>query len=197
MESGSSRWAPAPAARGWRTRDIVVTAVIGVVFGVVFQVWNAVWAATPGLFAFFPPAQNLFYGVWLMPAILAPLVVRKPGAGLFAEVVAAGLSAVIGNQFGPDALLSGVLQGAAAELVFLAARYRHWAYPVLALASLASALAAWAHDWVVWFPANAVAVQLWVGACMAVSAVVLTAGGSLLLARSLRRAGVLEGFPAG
>jgi len=27
--------------------------------------------------------------VWLLPAVLAPLVVRKPGAGLFAELMAA------------------------------------------------------------------------------------------------------------
>jgi hypothetical protein len=30
---------------------------------------------------------------------------------------------------------------------------------------------------------------------MAISAIVIVAGGSLLLERSLRRAGVLEGFP--
>jgi hypothetical protein len=32
---------------------------------------------------------------------------------------------------------------------------------------------------------------------MAVSAVVIVAGGSLLLVRALREAGVLEGFPGG
>ena len=190
---------PASAAGGvgWRTRDIVVTAIIGVVFGVVFQVWNTLWAASAGAFTFFPAAQNLLYGVWLVPAVLAPLIVRKPGAALFAELVAAGLSAAIGSQFGPDALLSGFVQGGAAELVFLATRYRSWSFPVLAVAAIASAAAAWIHDWIVWYPTNTVDVQIAIGVCMAVSAVVITAAGSAALVRSLRQAGSLKGFPAG
>jgi energy-coupling factor transport system substrate-specific component len=187
----------AAGGAGWRTRDIVVTAIIGVAFGVVFQAWNLLWAATGGVFTFFPAAQNLLYGAWLVPAVLAPLIVRKPGAALFAELVAAGLSAMIGSQFGPDALLSGLVQGGAAELVFLATRYRAWSFPVLTVAALASAAAAWIHDWIVWYPTNAVDVQIAVGVCMAVSAGAITAGGSVALARSLRQAGALKGFPAG
>lgn len=193
--------APAPGFAGapgaWRTRDIVVAAIIGVVFGVVFQAWNLLWGAFDPLFVFFPPAKNLFYGVWLVPAVLAPLIVRKPGAALFAELVAAALSAFIGSQFGPDAILSGVVQGGAAELVFLAAHYRRWSFPVLALAGVASAAAAWIHDWIVWYPTNAVDFQLWVGLAMAVSGVVIAAGGSVLLVGALREAGALKGFPAG
>ncbi len=189
--------AAAPRVAAWRTRDIVVTAIIGVVFGVVFQVWNLVAGATSGLFTAFPPAQNLLYGVWLMPAVLAPLIVRKPGAALFAELVAAGLSVFIGSQYGADAMLSGLVQGAGAELVFLVFRYRVWSMPVLALAAAASATAAWAHDWIVWYPTNGIDTQVWFWACAVLSAVVITAGGSVLLVRSLRPTGVLKGFPAG
>lgn len=196
MATTASRTVAAGGA-GWRTRDIVVTAIIGVVFGVVFQLWNLVAGATSGAFAAFPAAANLLYGVWLMPAVLAPLIVRKPGAALFAEVVAAGLSVFIGSQYGADALLSGVVQGAGAELVFLIARYRIWSLPVLALAAAASATAAWAHDWIIWYPTNGLDVQAWYWVCAVVSAVVIAAGGSVLLVRALRQAGVLKGFPAG
>ena len=65
----------------WRTVDIVVTAVLGVAFGVVFWAWGLLWAATGAAFTAFPPAQAVMYGVWLLPAVLAPLIVRKPGAG--------------------------------------------------------------------------------------------------------------------
>ena len=91
----------------WRTRDIVVAAVIGVAFGVVFWVWGLIWngplAVLGGLAL---PVQDLGYAVWLMPAVLAPLIVRKPGAALFAEMVAAGLSALLGSAWGVDTLLS-------------------------------------------------------------------------------------------
>jgi energy-coupling factor transport system permease protein len=181
----------------WRTRDIVVTAVIGVAFGVVFAVWNnAVWPLTEPLNAVAPVLRDVLYGVWLVPAVLAAYVIRRPGAALFAELVAAGLAALIGNVWGVDALLSGFLQGAAAEVVFAATRYRVWTFPVLAAAAIASAAAAWIHDWLIYYAAVSVDIQLARGIAMAVSAIVITALGSLLLARALRQAGVLEGFPA-
>jgi len=194
MASGT---AAAQSATAWRTRDIIVTAIIGVVFGVVFAIWNLLWGGFDAVFVLWPPAKDVLYGVWLMPAVLAPLVVRKAGAALFAELVAASLSAFLGSQFGPDAILSGIVQSGAAEIVFLIVRYRVWALPVAAVAGVASAAAAWIHDWIIWYPDTALDVQLLRGAMMGISGVVIVAVGSWLLVRALRQAGVLQGFPAG
>jgi energy-coupling factor transport system substrate-specific component len=187
-------WA-APSTR-WRTRDIVVTAVIAVAFALVFWFWDSIWAPLDGVFAAAPWAKDLLYAVWLVPAVLAPYIVRKPGAAIFAEMVAAGVSAILGSVWGPDVLLSGFVQGAAAELVFAMTLYRSWSFPVLAIASIASAAAAWIHDWAIYYQDASLEVQLVRGAMMAISAVVICAGGTVLLTRALRRAGVLEGFPA-
>lgn len=200
--SGSS-FASGPSAGGaspgWRTRDIVITAIIGVAFGVVFWVWNLAWygpfmvidAAAPAL-------KDLLYAVWLIPAVLAPLIVRKPGAALYAEVVAAVVSAMLlGSPWGVDTLLSGLVQGLGAEVVFAATRYRSWSFPTLAVAAVLSAAAAWSHDWLIWYADVSTDVQLVRGAAMAVSAVIFVAGGSVLLARALGQAGVLDGFPGG
>jgi energy-coupling factor transport system substrate-specific component len=178
----------------WRTRDILVTAIIGVVFGIVFWAWNLVWSAIAPASAIAPLYAFLIYGVWLVPAVLAPLIVRKPGAAVFAEMVAAGVSALMGSPWGPDVLLSGFVQGAAAELVFAMTLYRRWSLPVLTVAAIASAAAAWIHDWVLWYPDADMTLQVFRGATMAVSAVVIVAAGSLALERSLRRTGVLDGF---
>jgi len=179
----------------WRTRDIVVAAVIGVAFGVVFWAWGLAYAAVDPVFAFAPWLKDLMYGVWLMPAILAPLIIRKPGAAIFAEMVAAGLSALLGSTWGPDVLLSGFMQGAAAELVFAFTLYRSYGAITLVLAAVASALAAFVHDWVIYYTAIDQTIQLLRAIAMILSAAVLAAGGSVLLARSLRRTGVLDGFP--
>ena len=136
------------------------------------------------------------YGVWLIPAVLAPLIIRKPGAALFAEMVAATVSALLGTVWSIDVLLSGFLQGAAAELIFAFTLYRSYGTIVLVLAALASALAAWVHDWVLYYAAVEPTVQFVRLAVMLISAAVLTAGGSILLARSLRRSGALDGFPS-
>jgi energy-coupling factor transport system permease protein len=185
----------AAAPDAWRTRDIVVTAVIGVAFGVVFWFWNTIWVPLDGVFALAPWAKDLLYAVWLIPAVLAPLIVRKRGAAIFAEMTAAGVSALLGSPWGPDVLLSGFVQGAAAELVFAFTLYRIWTFPVLAAAAVASALAAWIHDWVVYYGAFDPIVQIARGIAMAISAVVIVAGGSVALHRALKQAGVLEGFP--
>ena len=180
----------------WRTRDIVMAAVIGVAFGVVFWAWGIVWEGPlAALSTLALPFRDLGYAVWLIPAVLAPLIIRKPGAALFAEMVAAGVSALLGSVWGVDTLLSGFVQGAAAELVFAFTLYRLWTFPVLAIAAVASAAAAWIHDWVLYWAAVDPTIQVIRLVFMAISAVVIVAGGSLALHRSLKRAGVLEGFP--
>ena len=195
VSTGSAPAFGATAPDAWRTRDIVVTAIIGVAFGVVFWFWNTIWVPLDAVFALAPWAKDLLYAVWLIPAVLAPLIVRKRGAALFAEITAAGVSALLGSQWGPDVLLSGFVQGAAAELVFAMTLYRSYAFPTLVAAAVASAAAAWIHDWALYFPAVDPAVQLVRGAMMAISAAIIVAGGSLLIERSLRQAGVLQGFP--
>jgi energy-coupling factor transport system substrate-specific component len=189
------RSVPVTTDTAWRTRDITVAAVIGVAFGVVFWAWGLAWGAFAPLDSVVPVLRDTLYAVWLIPAVLAPLIVRKPGAALFAEMVAAGVSALLGSQWGADTLLSGFVQGAAAELVFAFTLYRSWSFPVLVVAAVASAAAAWIHDWALYYADVSVAVQVARLVAMAISAIVFVAFGSRALAAALRRAGVLEAFP--
>jgi energy-coupling factor transport system substrate-specific component len=185
----------APDTR-WRTRDIVVTAVIAVAFGVVFWAWDYVWGYTAPLFSSFAPGQYIGSGVWLMPAVVAPLIVRKPGAALFAELVAAIVSALLGNQWALDVVLSGLLQGAGAEIVFLAARYRRWTLLTALAAAAGSAIGEVIHDIPIYYPTIGVVLQGAIVVIAVVSAVAIAGLGSWWLVRALRRAGVLEGFPS-
>lgn len=181
----------------WRTVDIVVAATIAVAFGVVFWAWNQLWYATTPAFAAVPPAQYILYGVWLVPAVLAALIIRKPGAAFFTELVAASVSAILGSLWGLDTLVSGALQGAGAEVVFALARYRVWTIPVALLAAAGTAIAAWAHDMPLYFPGAGLDLQLAIGLFMIASAVAIAGVGSWLLMRSLAQTGVLAQFPAG
>lgn len=183
--------------RSWRTVDIVVAAAIAVAFGVVFWAWNFVWSAATPAFAAIPPAQNILYGVWLVPAVLAGLVIRKPGAALFAELVAASVSAILGSQWGLDTLVSGALQGVAVEIVFLLARYSVWTMAVAIIAGAAAAIGAWIHDMPLYYPDLALVDQLVIGLFMIASAIVIAGVGSWWLMRSLAQTGVLAQFPSG
>lgn len=181
----------------WRTVDIVVTAAIAVAFGVVFWAWNALWAAASPVFVAVPPAQNILYGTWLAAAVVAGLVVQKPGAALFAELVAASVSLILGSQWGLDAALSGLFQGAGAELAFALFLYRRWDLVAALLASALSAVGAWLHDTPLYYAALPLADQLLIGAFMLVSALVIAGVGSWWLTRALVQTGVLAQFPSG
>ncbi|MGH2472967.1 MAG: ECF transporter S component [Candidatus Limnocylindria bacterium] len=181
----------------WRTVDIVVAAALAVAFGVVFWAWNAVWEATRPIFIAAPPAQYLISGVWLIPAVLGGLIIRKPGASLFTELVAASVSAILGSLWGLDTLLSGAIQGAAAELVFGATLYSRWSIAVAVAAAAAAAVGEWLHDMPVYYAALDLGQQLVIGAFMVLSAVLIAGIGSWLLMRSLVQTGVLAQFSAG
>ena len=103
----------------WRVVDIVVASVLAVAAGLVFVLWNI--ASNPlgaPLGALLPGLQALLGGGWLFAGVLTALVIRKPGAALYGELVAATVSALVGNQWGVLTLESGLVQGLAAELVF-------------------------------------------------------------------------------
>jgi energy-coupling factor transport system substrate-specific component len=188
--------APTSAAtrdRSWRTLDIVVVAVIAAAFGVFMAGFNVVYAAAGGAAG---SPLNVLYGIWLLPAVVAPAIVRKPGAALFAELVAASLSVLLVSQWGPDAILSGFLQGLGAELAFALFRYRRYDVLAIALASVASATLAFVHDWVLYYQGLAADVLAITGIAMLISAAVLMPAVTAAVVRALRRAGALQGFPA-
>jgi energy-coupling factor transport system substrate-specific component len=181
----------------WRTVDIVVTAAIAVAFGVVFWAWNALWAAATPAFLAVPPAQNILYGTWLAAGVVAGLVVQKPGAALFAELVAASVSLILGSQWGLDAALSGLFQGAGAEVAFAIFRYRRWDLVAALLAAALAAVGAWIHDTPLYYAELPLTDQLVIGVFMLISAVVIAGVGSWWLTRALAQTGVLAQFPSG
>lgn len=181
----------------WRTVDIVVTAAIAVAFGVVFWAWNQLWVTLTPVFAAIPPAQYLISGVWLIPAILCALVIRKPGAALFGELVAASVSTILGSQWGLDTLLSGAIQGALAEIVFGATLYANWNLGTAIIAAAGAAVGEWLHDMPIYYKDLALPDQLIIGVFMLISAVVIAGIGSWLLTRALVQTGVLAQFPSG
>jgi energy-coupling factor transport system substrate-specific component len=137
----------APRSLRWRVVDIVVAAVLGVAIGLVFWAWNTVGYAwfiamdgvTPGL-------GGIAVGIWLIGGVIGGLVIRKPGAALLVEVIAAIVSMLIGNVWGVSTLLSGLVQGLGAELIFAIFLYRRFTLPVAMLAGVGAAVGAWVFE---------------------------------------------------
>ena len=188
---------PTTRQGGWRIVDIVVAAAVAVAFGVVFLAWNGLAAATLPLFAFLPPAQAIMNGLWLLPAVLVGLIVRRPGAAFFGGLVSAAVSVLLGSPYGADALVSGAIQGAGAELGFAIGLYRGWTLPFAILAGALSGLFATVHDVLVYYPDADAAVWAVYGVASVVSGALVAGVGAWLLLRALVGTGVLRDFAAG
>lgn len=182
----------------WRVVDIVVASVIGVAAGVVFWLWGQAWPALDALLTITPGLSGLLAGGWLFAGVLAGLVIRKPGAALYGEIVAAVVSMAIGTQWGFTTLIWGVVQGLGAELGFALFAYANWRLGAAlvsgALAGVAVGLLDTSFSSVA---ALAIEARVVYFVSAVVSGVVLAGVVSWLIARALAATGALDRFAAG
>jgi energy-coupling factor transport system substrate-specific component len=181
----------------WRTVDVLVASVIAVAGGVVFWAWDQLWYATTAAFGAFPPAHAVFYGIWLAPGVLGALVIRKPGAALYTELVASIVEALLGSSWGLSVVIYGFFQGLAPELVFLVLTYRSWRLPTAAVAGALAGLAAACLDLVYYYSAWVADWKLAYIVIVMASSTVMAGFGSWWLVRALARTGVLQPFASG
>jgi energy-coupling factor transport system substrate-specific component len=180
----------------WRTVDIVVASVIGVAFGVIFWAWGLLYNGPAEAIPL--PGRAILYGIWLVPAVLGGLVIRRPGAAFFTETVAAVVSVALGTVWGWTIVLQGPIQGLAAELAFALFAYRVWRLPVALLAAALAGLVASAYDKIFWFPTLSwLSFGLPFILITVASSVVIAGLGSVALTRALAQTGVLARFPSG
>ncbi len=128
----------------WRVIDIVTAAILGVACGLIFVAWNQVgYAGYEALKAILPGLGGLVTGIWLLGGTLGGYVIRKPGAALFVELLAATVSMGLGSQWAIGALYSGIAQGLGAEIVFAAFVYRRFNVWVVSAAGAMAFAAEW------------------------------------------------------
>ena len=75
-----------------------------------------------------------------MAATLAAYIIRKPGVALVTEVLASAIELLMGNSGGLTVVLTGIIQGAGAEVVFALFRYKKWTLGSLTLGAMLSAV---------------------------------------------------------
>ncbi len=184
-----------PALR-WRVVDIVVGAVLGVAAGVVFWAWGIAWTPLSAALAFTPGLEGLLNGLWLFAGVLGGLVIRKPGAAVFVELLAAVVEMALGSQWGVMNIVSGIVQGLGAEAVFALTLYRWGNWWVALLAGAGTGVAEGVLDSFVSVAGYAPAAK----AAYIASTIVSGAVCGVLAwaaARGLARTGVLSRFPVG
>jgi len=189
---------PAAAGTRWRTVDIVVTAVLGVAFGVVFWAWNLAFGPLSAPLAFLAPLVGILNGVYLMPAVVAGLLVRKPGAAIFASTLAAAVSLLFGSPYGGIIIVYGLVQGVGGELGFLLTRYRSFGWGTAVLAGVTAGLSTSILDNSLYYSdLSFLGFTLPYTVFTVISSVLLAGVVGLLLVRAMARTGALSSFAAG
>jgi energy-coupling factor transport system substrate-specific component len=189
----------APRNFRWRVVDIVVASIIGVASGLIFVLWNQASNPLGGLLTpILPGLQGLLGGGWLFAGVLGGLIIRKPGAALYTELLAALVSTLIGgNAWGPLVLVSGLTQGLGAELVFALFLYGNYRAYVALLAGAGAGIALTITDLIFWYPgASASFMGIYLTASI-ISGVIVAGLLSWLALKGLARTGALSRFASG
>lgn len=187
---------------GWRVVDIVVAAVLAVACGFVFAAWNF---GSTGPIALVKPLlpgfQGIFNGPWLIAGPLVGLVIRRPGAALFAELLAAAVELLLFPQYGVLVLASGCAQGVGAEIVFAEAMWifgapRAFGVGSAVVAGLVAGLVEIPIDLTAYLPGSTRLFSTVYGVTTVVSGAIIGLV-AWALVRAIAATGVLDRFAAG
>ncbi|MDF7626824.1 ECF transporter S component [Lactobacillaceae bacterium L1_55_11] len=113
----------------WSLRDVIFLALVGIAFGLIYWLMDWVYqlsGALLGAVGLKALNDEVTLGPWMMAAPLASLLLRRVGAGLIGELLAATGEMLLGSSFGASNLLSGLVQGVGSELGFALTGYRNW-----------------------------------------------------------------------
>lgn len=184
----------------WKLKDVLLIAICAVLFGVIYLGCTYTGGILYGLLTPFGMASlgyEPFYGIYFMAGAFGVYVMRKPGAGLIAELLAAVLECLFGNYFGPIIILSGLVQGFGFELIVALKRYKKFDRVTMIEGAVLCSVITLCYNLVIsGYNQIAVPVLALMLAVRIVSAIVFDGIITPLLVDGLVKAGVLKGYAA-
>jgi energy-coupling factor transport system substrate-specific component len=184
--------APGTDAR-WTLRETVTIAVISVVFGMLYLAWVQLWLFVQGLTGSL--AMDVLFGFWFVGSIFAAYAIRKPGVAFATAVIASIAEVLTGNPSGAILILTGVVQGAGAEVPFALTRWRMYRLPVLLASGASASVFSFVYTWIrfsYWELDPGLLVLMFV--LRVASGVLLGGLVGKFLADQVQKTGVLNGF---
>ena len=182
----------------WKLKDVLMIAVCAVLFGVIFLGATYAGGMLYGVLAPVGMASlgyEPFYGIYFLGGAFALYVMRKPGTGVIAEILAAIIETLLGNYFGPIIILSGLVQGFGFELVIALKKYKKWDIVTLIEASICCSIMTLIYNLIVsGYNKIAVPVLALMLVVRIISAIVFDAFINKAVGDRLAKAGVLNGY---
>ncbi|MCM3711392.1 ECF transporter S component [Sporosarcina luteola] len=180
--------------KSWKLKEVVLMSLFSVVFGIVYLLFlhvGNIWAGFIG-----PVAYEWIFGIWFIVSIICMYIIRKPGAAVISETIAAAIEVLLGNAVGPRLILAGIIQGLGAEAAFAATRYRRFDIWVLMLAGVGASVFSFIYGYFLggFTVFSTGYVLLMLGIRIASGAVIAGIGGKAVV-DGLLATGSLRGYP--
>lgn len=178
----------------WKLRDIILLVILSIVCGFLYRLWDWLYMFAPAQ----PVAQAAFNGLWLLAAVLVGVIVRRPGAALLAELIAAIVELAFGSNWGLSTVLSGLIQGLGAEIGFAVFAYKKYNVGVALLAGALSGVAFLPQWWTAYQGSSLhQSVQIGYMIVTIVSGAILGGWLPRAIAAAMNRTGVLRNYAIG
>lgn len=125
--------------KGWKLKDVLLIAVFAVLFGVIYLGCTYAGGILYGVLT--PVGMpslgyEPFYGIYFIAGAFGVYIMRKPGTGIIAELLAAVMECLMGNYFGPIIILSGLVQGIGFELIIMLRRYKNFSRSTMIMGAI-------------------------------------------------------------
>ena len=184
-----------PRSVGWKTQDLLVTAVISLVCGIVFIGLSyiyllAISALTPAI------AGALLGSVFILPGLLTTYIVRRPGVALTSQILA-GLVQVLFDPTGWIQLVIYIVNGLLCELPFFITRYRNYRLSVFIAAGILVNLSFLTLGSIGFGLANIMPQVLVIAAILCIGTGILVAWLARLFGNAIAQTGVLSRYAVG
>lgn len=176
----------------WKTKEVVVTAMIGAVIGILYTVMDYMY--TPLVSLLGPIFMELTFGIYLLSAALPMYIMRKPGFAFFGALVTAGVNLALGSPYGIQLILAGVLQAVGIEIGYAIGKYKG-GFVSIAIGSVLGALCVLARDYLVFGYSQYSGTVVFGMVCVRLLSAVII--GMLLtkgISAALKKAGVIRSF---
>ena len=186
----------------WKLKDVILASLISVLFAVICfaTVHSVVFLVTPlaiplGLG---DSAIELVFGIFFFSAIFSAYIIQKPGVALIVGTMTGFIQILMGSAFSSTVLVSALVQGLGAELIFLLFRYKKWNWTTVLLAAFSCTVFSFVLAWYrgLWQDLDTSFVVLRFVA-RTISALVFSGVLLKMLADALARVGVLSAYPLG
>ena len=185
----------------WKLKDVLLIAVCAVLFGVIYLGCTYIGGILYGALTPVGMASlgyEPFYGIYFMAGAFGIYVMRKPGTGVIAELLAAVLECLFGNYFGPIIILSGLVQGVGFELLIALRGYKKFDRGTMIGASVICSIITMIYNLIIsGYSKIALPVLALMLVVRIISAIIFCGILTPMLANALAKAGLLKGYAVG